>query len=59
MPAILELASQMKHEFNSDERLDLEQMLIMLEDWDNEFTEESTGATVYSYWQIFMFESMF
>jgi penicillin amidase len=36
MPAILTLASQMKSEFSSDDRLDLEQMLLILEDWDNE-----------------------
>lgn len=34
-------------------------MLILLEEWNNEMCEECIGATVYSYWQMFMYNSMF
>lgn len=49
----------MKEEFNSEQRLDLEHMLIIMEDWNSDMCEECIGATVYSYWQLFMFNSLF
>jgi len=37
----------------------MEHMLIILKDWDHEMKEDSVGATVYSFWQVFMYDSMF
>lgn len=37
----------------------MEHMIIILEDWDHEMREDSVGATVYSLWQVFMYESLF
>jgi acyl-homoserine lactone acylase PvdQ len=58
-PFIVKLAESAKHELTSEQRIEMEHMLIMLQDWDHEFNEESIGATVYSFWQIFMYDSMF
>jgi len=58
-PGIIELARQVKYEFSSEDRVDLEHMLIILEEWDHQMKEDSIGASVYGYWQINMFESMF
>lgn len=34
-------------------------MIIILEEWNNELCEECVGATVYAFWQIIMYKSMF
>ena len=37
----------------------MEEALIIIEDWDHQFDVDSIGATVYSFWQLFMYNSMF
>ena len=34
-------------------------MLDLVRDFKGEMTEDSVGATVYSYWQIFFYSSLF
>jgi acyl-homoserine lactone acylase PvdQ len=55
----VQLAQTIKHELTSEQQLDMEHMLIILKDWDHEMKEDSVGATVYSFWQVFMYDSMF
>jgi acyl-homoserine lactone acylase PvdQ len=49
----------MLSEFTVDEKADIESMLALLENWKGTFAETDVGATVYMYWQVNFYRSLF
>ena len=49
----------MMSEFDIDERADIESMLNHLEGWKGTFSETEIAPTVYSYWQLNFYRSLF
>ena len=59
LPFIVKTARSMMSEFDIDERADIESMLNHLEGWKGTFSETEIAPTVYSYWQLNFYRSLF
>jgi len=49
-PLAINLARGVKDQLSQEQKLALEEMLIPLEDWKYDFSEESVSASIYAYW---------
>ena len=47
------------HDLNDKEVSDIRLMVDLVREFNGEMTEDSIAATVYSYWQIFFYGSLF
>jgi acyl-homoserine lactone acylase PvdQ len=59
MPLISKITKSMLNEFSVDEKADIESMLEHLDNWKGTFAETDVGATIYSYWQLNFYRSLF
>lgn len=57
-PKMIKLARSVVTELTIEERLSMESLIIHLEAWNGRFSEDSIGATCYSYSMLFIYKSL-
>jgi len=58
-PFILKAIKGALPDIDKAKHQDLYEMIQILEKWDGSFAEDSVPATVYSYWQMYFYRSLF
>ena len=58
-PHVVTISKKAVDDLSLKDQRKAEKMIALLDGFNGEFNKESVGASVYSYWQIFFYKSLF
>lgn len=56
---LLKIFDETKHKLSRNDRSDAERMIGYLENWDGNMDQYEIAPTIYSYWQVMFYKTLF